>query len=80
METPKRNLKLADISIDDHELIDSLTDEEVRSLLLEIYHDDPDHLMKHAKLGVKIMYGSNAVVPEPFWWLDVPEPKKEWIQ
>jgi hypothetical protein len=80
MNERKRNLKLADISFDDHELIDSLTDEEVRTLLLEIYHDDPENLMKHAKIGIKITMGSDAELPEPFWWVGASPKRKDWVQ
>jgi hypothetical protein len=81
MDTPpKRKLSFKDIDINDAELIDSITDDERWELLLEIYRDNPDHLQKHGKLGIKIMLGSDAVLPELFWWVGRPEKKKDWFQ
>src|ERR1700712_3280009 len=74
------HLKLADISIDDHELIDSLTPEKVKELLIEIYNDSPDDLYKHCEIGIKIMMGSDAIIPAPFWWLDEKPKKKDRVQ
>ena len=77
----RRSLTLADIHIDDHELIDSLTDIERSALLLEIYNDAPDDLMKHAEIGIKIMMGSDAVLPPAYWWLEpAPDHKPTVVQ